>query len=76
MANAFNVENQQKSEEGSPTKQPQSPVKGVFKKRVSQEPIQLHHHHKTPASETKSNIIPKTIEGKIKFFNLRLNDSP
>lgn len=61
MANAFNVESQPKSEDGSPTKQPQSPVKGVFKKRVSQEPIQLHHH-KTPASETKSNIIPKTIE--------------
>ena len=66
MANAFGqVDNNPNSEDASPTKQPNSPVKGVFqaalhKKRVSQEPI--HHHHKAPASESKSNIIPKTIE--------------
>ena len=57
------------AEDGSPTKpQAGSPVKGVFqaamKKRVSQEPLNPHKHHnnKTPVSESKSNIIPKTIE--------------
>ena len=57
------------TEDGSPTKpQAGSPVKGVFqaamKKRVSQEPLNPHKHHnnKIPVSESKSNIIPKTIE--------------